>query len=446
MSDKRSYGKEMLLIGVPITLQSIIQASYGLVDQFMVGRLGTVSIAGSGIGATFSSLVIVTLSAIAAVASILITQYYGSQNKQGIIQSFYACFYVAMLVMLVFVIPSLITPKQIIALYTTDFETIQMASRYLRIVVLSFFPMTISLLLSSLLRSLENSRPPMYASAVSMGSNVVFNYIFIFGKFGMPRLGLIGAGIGTLIARSIEAILLIVFLLKKGYLYNANFRLRGGNRFFYQKIAGMMIPILLNEFLWSLGENIYAIIYGRIGIQSLAAVTLTNPMQSMFIGMFTGISTAAAIMVGKRLGCDNKKEAYEVSIFILKVSFLGSVITSVLLILIAKPYVTLFRVEPEVAKMTKYLIYALAVVLCAKIMNMVLAGGIIRSGGNTRYTLFIDLIGTWIFGVPLGIVAATILKLPVYQVYFILSQEEVVRLVLGFLVFHKRKWMKNITK
>ena len=442
----KAYYKEMLVIGLPVTLQSIFQASYSLVDQLMVGSLGTVSIAGSGLGAKFSSLVTVTISAIAAVASILIAQYHGNKDKAGVNQSFFSCFYIAMAVMLLFAIPSIFIPDHIMSLYTTDSKTIQMAAGYLRIIAISFLPMTITLLLSSMLRSMEMSRAPMYASILSMGTNILFNYIFIFGKFGMPRLSLIGAGIGTLIARSIEAFILICMIFSKKFRNELTLHPVAFHKSFYRKISGMVIPILLNEFLWSFGENIYAAIYGRLGTQSLAAVTLTNPIQAMFIGMFTGVSSAAAVMVGKRLGQDEKEAAYDISKYLVKVGLVGSVMIGCILVFLATPYVALFSIEPEVARLTRYLIYVLAIVLFAKITNMILAGGIIRSGGNTHYTLIIDLIGTWVFGVPLALIAAYVWKLPVYLVYFILSQEEVVRLILGFLVFRKKKWMKNITK
>jgi Na+-driven multidrug efflux pump len=151
-------------------------------------------------------------------------------------------------------------------------------------------------------------------------------------------------------------------------------------------------------------------------------------------------------MVGKRLGQDDKEAAYDISKYLVKVGLVGSVMIGSILVFLATPYVTLFSIEPEVARLTRYLIYALAIVLFAKITNMILAGGIIRSGGNTHYTLIIDLIGTWVFGVPLALIAGYVWRLPVYLVYFILSQEELIRLILGFHVFRKKKWMKNITK
>lgn len=444
---ENKYYKEMLTIGLPITLQCIFQASYSLVDQLMVGRLGTLSIAGSGLGAKFSGLVMVTISAIATVSSILIAQYHGSKDKEGINRSFFCCSYIAMAVMLLFIIPSIGMSNQIMSIYTNDRETIEIAASYLRVIAISFFPMTITLLISSLLRSIEKSKYPMYASVISMIANVIFNYVFIFGKCGMPKMGLIGAGVGTLIARTLEAGILLGAIMRKSFRLEVKLHpVIYWKASFLIKLSIMLLPLLLNEFLWSLGENIYAAIYGRMGRDSLAAITLTNPLQAMFIGMFAGVSSAAAVMVGKRLGQDEKEEAYKISKFLIKIGLIGAVIIGVLLVCIGGVYVKLFDIEPEVARLTRYLIYALAVVLFAKISNMILAGGILRSGGNTHYTLFIDIIGTWMFGVPLGFLAAYVWDLPVYWVYFILSQEEVIRLFLGICVFKSKIWMQNITE
>ena len=195
-----------------------------------------------------------------------------------------------------------------------------------------------------------------------------------------------------------------------------------------------------------MGENIYAAIYGRIGTDAVAAMTLTNPLQGMFIGMFSGVSTAATVMSGKRLGRDEKNEAYSIAKYLAKVGAIGAVIVSFILVAISDWYVGLYEVEPEVAVTTKRIIFVLAVYLIVKISNMVIAGGVLRSGGKTKYTLYIDLMGTWIFGVPLAVLAAFVWKLPIEAVYAVLSFEEVMRLLVGLFILKKKIWMNNVTK
>lgn len=441
------YFREMMEIGLPVTLQCIFQASYGLVDQLMVGRLGTVSIAGSGLGAKFSGLAMVTVSSVAAVASILVAQYHGAGEEEGKSRSFFYCLYIGLLVMLLFLLPSVLVPEKIMGIYSTDLETVALAGKYLRIVGASFLPMTVTLMVSAYLRSSGRSKPPMYAGLLSMGVNVFLNYIFIFGKIGMPVMGLMGAGYGTLAARSVECAVLVavmVYYKRRGVVYLV---LPGSlDMGFLGKISVIVLPILLNEFSWSIGENIYAAVYGRMGTAALAATTLLNPLMGMFIGMFQGVSSAAGVMVGKRLGRNEREEARKVSKYLMKVGFAGSVAVAALLFVLAGQYVRLFDIEPEVAGLAQYLVYALALVIFAKILNMILAGGILRSGGNTKYTFAIDCIGTWMFGVPLAYLGAFVWKLPVYWVYFILSQEEVVRLLIAGCVFGREGWMRNLTE
>lgn len=445
-SKSRSYMKEILTIGLPVTLQSIFQASYSFVDQLMVGTLGTVSIAGSGLGGKFSSLVTFTINAVAAVASVLIAQYHGSKDKKGISKSFYTCSLIAGIVALLFAVPGFFCPKLIMGIYSNESDVILVAAAYLKIIAVSYIPMTATLMLSALFRSVEKSKYPMYVSVFSVFANLFFNWLLIFGKFGCPRLGIIGAAYGTLISRALEAIILVAVLMHQNRKKVLEVKVMGlTDLSFYKKISVIVFPILLNEFSWSVGENIYAGIYGRLGKDALAAMTLTNPLQGLFIGMFSGLSSAAVVMVGKRLGQNENEEAFSISKYLIKVGFIGSLIIAAVIVLLAPFYVRLYNVEPSVKKLTIYILCALAAVIFAKILNMILGGGIIRSGGNTHYTLVIDAIGTWVFGVPLGLLTAFVFHLPIYWVYFILSLEEVIRLIIGFVVFYRKKWMRNVT-
>lgn len=150
-------------------------------------------------------------------------------------------------------------------------------------------------------------------------------------------------------------------------------------------------------------------------------------------------------MIGARLGKDEYEEAYKTSKTLMKIGFWGSILLGAVLALTAPVYVRIFKVENEVKEITVYILWAFSAVLFAKVCNMIMGGGIIRSGGRTNITLVIDLIGTWVFGVPLGLITAFVFRLPVYWVYFILSLEEVIRLVISMVVFKKRIWMKNLT-
>lgn len=207
---------------------------------------------------------------------------------------------------------------------------------------------------------------------------------------------------------------------------------------------GILMPILICEFVWSLGENGYAVIYGRLGTESCAAMTMTGPVQGLTIGLLSGLAQAAGIMIGGHLGKEAYEEAYQDAKRLLLYGAAGSAVLSLLLVLTGKYYLSLYHTEPQVQTIAYWILAAFALISPIKVQNMILGGGIIRSGGMTRYVMWIDMIGTWVFGIPLGFLAAFAWGLPIPLVYFILSLEEVIRFLLSLAIFRSKKWMRRL--
>lgn len=205
----------------------------------------------------------------------------------------------------------------------------------------------------------------------------------------------------------------------------------------------ILMPMLVCELLWSIGENVYASIYGHVGTKALAAMILTNPLQAFVMGALSGVSQAAGVIIGKRLGADDTRSAYQDSKRLMYTGLVCSILLSVFVIAINKYYVLIFHVEDDVRQMTRYVLAVYAVVAPVKVQNMIL-GGILRSGGKTTLVMIIDMIGTWIFGVPLGMLSAFVFHLPIAAVYFVLSMEECIRVIISLVVFRKKKWMHTL--
>ena len=442
---KKIFYDEMIKIALPITIQSLFQSSLSMIDQMMVGGLGSVSIAGIGLGGKFISLFSVTVSALCTGAGILIAQYYGAKDNKGVSNSFNLNLLFALAISVLFSGLSFGIPKVIMGLYSTDQAVIEAGTSYLTILGVGIIPMTLTLMISTLLRSIGLAKMPMYASVASVVLNTGLNYGLIYGKWGCPRLGLEGAALATTLARIIEMLIIIVYLIKvkrkMGLYLNLSLKIE---KTFFKKVWLIIYPILLCEFLWSLGENIYASIYGRLGTLSCAAMTLTGPVQSLVIGMFSGVSAATGIMVGNRLGANEVEEAYDRAKAFIKIGTLGSLILSLLVVIIAPFYMQIFNVEAEVKTITMHILWIYAIIAPVKILNMIAEGGILRSGGKTHYTLILDLVGTWLIGIPLGLISAYLLKWPIEWVYFLLSLEEVFRLVMTLVLFKQRKWIHSI--
>ncbi len=443
--EESGFSKSLIRIALPVTLQSLLQSSFSVIDQIMIGQLGSESIAGIGLGGKFASVYTVILGAVAAVAGIMAAQYVGAGNIKGLAKSFYLNLLIGSMIAGVFMTVCCLFPNGIMSLYTKDREVGEAAALYLRIYVLSFLPMAVSSMMAVVLRCIDAAVIPLLAGVFSVMLNTVLNYLLIFGKYGFPALGIQGAAIASVIAQIAALALTFLFFVKrlrsKGIRIPFDIRLAGQERMGY---LGILAPILVCEFMWSLGENVYAAIYGRLGTWPCAAMTMTGPVQGLMIGALSGLSQAAGIMIGKLLGNEAYEQAYGDSKRLMKYGFAGSLMLSVLLLLTGRYYVMIYNVEPQVQALAFQILVVFALVSPVKVQNMILGGGIIRSGGMTRYVMWIDLIGTWLFGVPLGLLAAFVWKLQIPYVYFILSLEEMVRLLISLALFRKRIWMRKL--
>ncbi|MDO5573134.1 MAG: MATE family efflux transporter [bacterium] len=447
LKSRDGFFKEVLKIALPVTLQALLQSSFSVVDQIMTGQLGSTSVAGIGLGGKFSNVYSVLVSAVATVTGIMIAQYLGQGEHKKVSRSFFVNMLIAVGTAVVFTLISVIFAADIMSLYTGDALTCNAAAGYLRILAIEFVPMAAVLLISTLLRCIGAAALPLYASICAAVVNTGLNYILIFGKLGFPALGVNGAAIATVIAQFVNGIIVLIlfirYLRKMNHECKLEFTLRM-ERTEQKQYLKMLLPILACEFLWVLGENVYTAIYGNMGTMPCAAMTLTVPIQILVIGALSGVSQAAGVIIGKTLGYGAYDRAYTESKKLMQYGVIGSAVLSVVLLIGCRYYVMIYQVEDYVRHLTTQLIIVYAIISPVKVQNMILSGGIIRSGGKTNYVMYIDMIGTWLFGVPLGLLAAFVWKLDIPYVYFILSLEECVRLGISWMIFRKRKWMISL--
>lgn len=441
MNRQNSFFASVCALAVPVALQSMLQASFSIVDQIMIGQLGSVSVAGVGLAGKFASIYSVIVSAVGVVGGIMISQYLGQKNSREVRRSFSVNLLIALGLAGVFTLLCGGFPSQIMGLYTTDAPMGQAASSYLRIITATFLPIAGATLLSTLLRCMEKAQLPLYASIASAVLNTALNYVLIFGKLGLPAMEANGAAIATVISTWVNFLLMLVMLGRNGSVLKASGR---AGKFNLRQYLSMLLPILVCEFLWSLGENIYAAIYGHMGTEASAAMMLMNPVQSLVIGALCGLSQAASVIIGKKLGSREYDDAYRDSWRLIRYGFIGSVILSVLVVLASPMYVEIYQVDAAVKLLTRQILTAYALVAPFKVLNMIAGGGIIRSGGKTNYVMFIDMIGTWVFGVPLGLLSAFVWKLPIPYVYFLLSLEECVRFAITVFILRGKRWMQSL--
>lgn len=440
------FMKSLCKIAIPVTLQSMLQASFSIVDQIMIGQLGETNISAVGLCSNFSLIFSVVIGAVSTVAGILIAQFIGAEDIKEAWSSFDLSLICGIIISALFLLVAGILPLQILGLYTKDMSIINTGAVYFRIVAFSYIPMAVSNILSAWLRCRKHAAIPFLASFGAVAVNTGLNYLLIFGKSGLPCMGIKGAAIATLISQLFNLIFIVI-----GFISSIR---KDGDKpvlsLHFKKLTIrdyliMIMPILVSEFLWSLGQNVESAVYGHLGISNLAAYTLTCPIQGLIVGALSGLSAAAGVMIGKRLGGKEYDEAYEESKKIMYAGLIGSLVVSALLILLAGEYTGLYRVDYSVKELGKILLIIFALYAPVKVENMILGGGIIRSGGNTKIIMAIDIVGTWCIGIPLCLLAAYIFKWGIVGVYTLLTTEEIFRLVVSLIIFKRRKWMISLS-
>ncbi len=422
------FMKTLCKIAIPVTLQSMLQASFSIVDQIMIGQLVETNISAVGLCGNFSLIFSVVIGAVSTVAGILIAQFIGAEDTKEAWCSFDVSLISGMVIAALFLFAAGVFPSQILGLYTRDVSIVNTGAVYFRIVAFSYIPMAAGNILSSWLRCREHATIPFWAGFGAVAVNTGLNYLLIFGKFGLPCMGIKGAAIATLISQLFNLVFIAVgfaLCIRKDEdkpVWSLRF-----SKITIKDYLIMIMPILVSEFLWSLGQNVESAVYGLI------------------VGALSGLSAAAGVMVGKRLGRKEYDEAYTESKKIMYAGLIGAAAVSILLILLAGVYTGLYRVDDSVKELGKILLIVFALYAPVKVENMILGGGIIRSGGNTKMIMMIDIVGTWCIGIPLCLLAAYAFKWDIVGVYTLLTTEEIFRLVVALVIFKRRKWMISLS-
>lgn len=439
--------KRLFAIAIPIALQSTVQSTLSLIDQMMIGKLGAGAIASVGLGHRVLFIFVVLLSGISASTSIYASQFFGSGEKKKISSIVGISLLLSMIISVLYIMGSFTIPSQFISIFTKDQEVIGLGVQYLKAISLIIIPISINLVYSSVLRSSGNTKLPMYCGILSVATNTLLNYLFIFGKMGFPAMGVAGAAYATVISRFIETLVMVFVIYNKEL--PAAIPIKDMFRGFDRKLFGVFIvtalPVVINEVSWVLGDSAFAVIYGRMGTYQLAALTLTYPVVGLTIGFLSGLSASAGVILGNYLGAGEHTKAYESSFRIIKIGIISSIVIGIVTSFMAQYYVGIYSVEPEVKRYTYSMLIIYSMIMWTKVSNMIIGGGVLRSGGNTKIVMIMEIIGMWGVGVPLGILSAYVWKLPVTSVYLIVATEEFARFFMGLYLVKTKKWIRNIT-
>lgn len=445
-SNKQFY-PELLKIALPIILQGFISTALTFVDVLMIGQLGETSIASVGLGNQFTLIFLMLMNGISSGAGIFTAQYWGRRYVKHIRQTFGIGMRYALLAALIFTLATSLFAEQIISFYSSDHQVQQLGGHYLQIIGLGYVFFSITSVYSAILRSTRLVMLPLIASIIALSINTLLNYCLILGNWGFPQLGVTGAALSMLIARFIECSIIVIATkaLKIPTIFKARTLVRTKSKLQkrYFKIAG---PVILHSMGWVLGVAIYTHIYASISTIAIAAVNISETLEKIGLMIFVSIGNACAIMVGNSIGAGRNDLAHDYSRKFLFISISGAMLIGIVLFSIKGYVLSLYNLNADGLHTVSMLITMMCGVMWMKSANVIFNGGILRSGGDTRYSMMLDIGGVWLIGAPMGALAAYVLHLPVYYVVLFVYTEEIVKMSLGFYRFLSNKWLHNVIK
>lgn len=443
----KDFFKRVFSITIPVTMQNLLGSSRNLVDTIMIGTLGVAQVAAVGAAGKPFFVLLILLFGLTNGSGILVSQYWGRRDSEGVAKNVLLTMILTLSISTIIVILVNVFSKQIIGFTSTDVEVILYGSEYLKIISYNLIFQSIILSLNVGLRSTNQAKKCTLVSLIGVTTNIFLNYIFIFGKLGFPELGLKGAAYGTFISCFLEAIIIIVitvFFNKTYTLSLLKFKSQV-KRIDIKRLLKISIPLAINSFAWAAGTYIYFIIYGRMGSNELAIMTMLEPLQSLMISFFTGLATGSGILLGHSLGKNDFKKAWNEATVVVLMGLIMGILIFTFMFFFRDLYLGFFSSLPiATILMAKDVYLFLLIRILFLSINIVVIVGILRSGGDTKFVLFTDMFCQWFVGIPLGFLAAFVWKLPLVWVVMFIISEEFVKVFLSTGRMRGKKWMRNL--
>lgn len=439
------FTKALVILAIPVVLQNLTSSMLNMVDNVMVGGLGKESLAAVGIANQIFFIFALVLFGINAGLSVFIAQFWGRKSHDEIRQSIGMGLIFSLAFSIVFTTLACLLPEQFIGIFTGDPAVIKLGADYLRIVAIGYPLTAISMVYSVGLRSTEKAVYPLISSGLSLVVNTALNYVLIYGKYGFPALGVKGSAIATVIARMLELTIVVVMVYRFDLVVacKINDILRLNRKFVYS-IIKVALPIIANESLWVLGTSTFAVVYGRMGTDQLAAFNMVQTLEKIAFVVILGLGNACAVLVGKQIGEGRKDRAFLYGARSNLIAPVVGIVIGALVLLVRNPVLSLYDVPPVVKDYASMLILVTAFATLFKSLNFTNLMGVLRAGGDANFVLALEAIPLWCIAVPLTIYAGLIAHWPIVVVFMISQSEEVIKCFFGFLRFFSKKWIHDL--
>lgn len=448
MERKKEFNSRMMHLLIPIVIQNLLSAAVNSSDVIMLNYVSQSAISAVSLASNYASMLFSVFYGIGTGATLLCAQYYGKGDLQAIraVEGIGLRFSVGMTIPVSAL--AVLAPELMMKLFTDDAELIALGAGYLRIMSISYLCWSITEIYFSVLRSMGRVMICTVLNVMAFALNIALNAVFIFGFFGMPKMGAVGVGLATALARVLELAGCILYSalraevkLSPRYLFIRSRALMGD-------FIRMALPATGNDIIWGVAFSMYSVILGHLGNDAVAANSLVIVVRNLSTTFCFAVASAGGVLLGNVLGEGDIEKAKDFGSRMMRMTIWTSVLGG-MIILAVRPAVMLFAesslTETAMGYLSKMLLINSYYIVGAAV-NTSLIGGVFRAGGDTRFGLICDTIDMWGYAVPLGFFAAFVLKLPVMWVYFLLCTDEFVKWpwVIGH--YRRGSWLRNITR
>ena len=443
MRETNTLKKKMMRLVFPIAFQQFMLALVGASDAVMLGKLSQNSMSAVSLASQVTFIFNLFMTAFVIGENMFIAQYYGKKDDTGISKVFSLVLYISGIVAILFLLGTVFFSEGIMHFLTNEPELIMMGSEYLRCVGVSYLLSAISQVYLTFMKNCNAVNLSTTISSMTVVLNIILNAVFIFGLFGVPVMGILGAALATVLATAVQMVWCIgyVMIKMKRLKIHQLKRDRDLTKKFWEKVA----PVLLNELIWGGGFTMYSVIMGHLGTDVVAANSIANISKNLVVCLCLGLGSAGSIIIGNELGAGRFEEAKKAGRTLTKVSIICGALSGLFLLALSPVIVELAGMTTTAKEYLRGMLFMCSYYLVGKSVNSMTIGGIFPAGGDSKFGLFCDTVTLWCITVPVGCLCAFILKIPVLGVYFVLNLDEIVKLPVVYRHYRKYGWLKNIT-
>ena len=449
----REFYRKLFSVMIPVLIQNVITNFVSLLDNIMVGRIGTEPMSGVAIVNQLLFIFNLVIFGSLAGSGIFTAQFFGKGDEEGVRNSTRFKFITIGIVLAVAASILILRGEKLISLFIHEGEdsldmasTLEYGKQYLRIMLFQMPLFALLNVYSSTLRETGETKLPMRAGIIAVFVNLFFNYLLIFGKLGAPKLGVAGAAAATVIARITECAIIIVFSHlhpEKHPFLRGLYSTMAVPLPLVKQISVTGIPLLVNELLWSGGMTTLNQIMSRRGLEVVSAQNIASTISNLFFCAFFAMGTALSIIVGQLLGAGELEQAVDEDRKLIAFSVVFSAVTGILMALIAPLIPHIYNTTPIVRQLASGMIVINAVMMPANAFTNA-SFFTLRSGGRSFITFLYDSVYIWVLSIPVTFALVTFTVLPIIPIYAISYGIDIIKCLIGYILVKKRIWVQNL--